>query len=106
MGPLCIPVDCGKTTGGFASEPKREVQLYKSKYSALGRGGGCLLFTAFLGSVVTRAGKSCQHIITVGDATGDGEYWIDPDGSGDSFKAFCDMTTDGGMFHFCCLHFN
>ena len=30
-----------------------------------------------------------------GYSTGNGAYWIDPDGSG-AFEAFCDMTTDGG----------
>ena len=25
----------------------------------------------------------------------DGNYWIDPDGSG-AFEVYCDMTTDGG----------
>ncbi|XP_015772417.1 PREDICTED: uncharacterized protein LOC107350695 [Acropora digitifera] len=51
---------------------------------------------AFLGSVSTRAAKSCKQIIMDGDSTGDGEYWMDPEGSGNSFKAFCDMRTDGG----------
>lgn len=27
---------------------------------------------------------------------GDGEFWIDPDASGDAFKVYCDMTTDKG----------
>ena len=27
---------------------------------------------------------------------GNGEYWVDPQGTGNSFRAFCDMTTDGG----------
>jgi len=35
---MCIPVDRGKTTRGFASKPKEEAQLYKNKYAALGRG--------------------------------------------------------------------
>lgn len=26
----------------------------------------------------------------------DGEYWIDPEKSGNPLKVFCDMTTDGG----------
>ena len=54
------------------------------------------LVAALLGSVPFKAAKSCQHIIQSGDSTGNGEYWVDPQGTGNSFKAFCDMTTDGG----------
>ena len=32
-----------------------------------------------------------------GGSRGDGEYWIDPEWSGNPLKAFCDMTNDGGM---------
>ena len=53
---------------------------------------------ALLGSVPFRAAESCQHIIQSGDSTGSGEYWVDPQGNGNSFKASCDMTTDGGLF--------
>ena len=42
------------------------------------------------------AAKSCQHILEVGDSRGNGDYWIDPEGNGNPFKAFCDMNTDGG----------
>jgi hypothetical protein len=38
---------------------------------------------------------SCLDILESGDSTGDGTYWIDPDGTG-AFEAYCDMTTDGG----------
>ena len=51
---------------------------------------------ALLGSASFRAAKSCQHIIQSGDSTGNEEYWVDPQGSGNPFKVFCDMTTDGG----------
>ena len=30
-----------------------------------------------------------------GYSTGDGTYWLDPDGSG-AFEAYCDMTTENG----------
>ena len=53
-----------------------------------------------LGSVPFRAAESCQHIIQGGDSIGNGEYWVDPQGNGNSFKVFCDMTTDGGTLVF------
>ena len=59
-----------------------------------------ICMTALLGSVPFRAANSCQHIIQSGDSTGSGEYWVDPQGNGNSFKAFCDMTTDGGTLVF------
>ncbi|KAL9957131.1 hypothetical protein ACROYT_G038733 [Oculina patagonica] len=39
---------------------------------------------------------SCKDIRDSGDSKGDGEYWIDPEKSGNPLKVFCDMTTDGG----------
>ena len=39
---------------------------------------------------------SCVDIRDSGDSRGDGEYWIDPERSGNPLKVFCDMTTDGG----------
>ena len=41
------------------------------------------------------AAISCNEPATMGYNTGDGFYWIDPDGSG-PFEAYCDMTTDDG----------
>ncbi len=43
-------------------------------------------------------GLSCSHILENGAPTGDGAYWIDPDGAGgdDPFQVYCDMTYDGG----------
>ena len=44
------------------------------------------------------AGVDCLDILENGGSTGDGTYWIDPDGDGgaDPFEAYCDMTTSGG----------
>jgi hypothetical protein len=38
---------------------------------------------------------SCKDILDRGYSSGDGNYWVDPDGSS-AFEAYCDMTTDGG----------
>ena len=50
------------------------------------------------GGSQTAAGLSCEDILTAGASTGDGVYWIDPNGgsSSDAFQVWCDMTTDGG----------
>jgi len=43
-------------------------------------------------------GASCKAIKDSYPGSGDGTYWIDPDGDGGSapFQVYCDMTTDGG----------
>ena len=44
-------------------------------------------------------GLTCKDILDNGRDDGDGDYTIDPDGSGagiDPFDVYCDMTTDGG----------
>ena len=44
-------------------------------------------------------GLTCDDILDMGRSTGDGDYFIDPDGYGtglDPFEVYCDMTTDGG----------
>ena len=38
---------------------------------------------------------TCMDIATIAPTLGDGEYWIDPDGSNPTLVS-CDMTTDGG----------
>jgi hypothetical protein len=43
----------------------------------------------------TCSSESCKTILDDGYSTGDGTYWINPDGQG-AFEAYCDMTTDGG----------
>jgi hypothetical protein len=40
-------------------------------------------------------GTDCLQILEDGYSSGDGTYWIDPDGSG-AFEVECDMTVDGG----------
>lgn len=55
-----------------------------------------LFLSAKKGSKALVPGSSCKDILISGDAEGDGEYWIDPTASGDPFRVFCDMVTDGG----------
>ena len=46
---------------------------------------------------------SCKAILDDGFSTGDGTYWLDPDGDSSAispFQAYCDMTTDGGGIYF------
>lgn len=50
-----------------------------------------------LGKDISKPGLSCKDIADRQVyPQGDGEYWIAPDGSNNSFIAYCDMTTDGG----------
>ena len=57
--------------------------------------GDPFVTTGSTGASSTCAATSCKTILDDGYSTGDGTYWIDPDGSG-AFEAYCDMTTDGG----------
>ena len=56
----------------------------------------CYCFAAIKGLYFNQPGHSCKDIRDLGDSKGDGEYWIDPEKGGHSFKVYCDMTTDGG----------
>ena len=51
--------------------------------------------SSFSGATQKCAAESCMEILDEGFGTGDGIYWINPDGSG-AFEVYCDMTTDGG----------
>ena len=39
---------------------------------------------------------SCKEILDSGHSRGDGEYWIDPEKSGNPLKVYCDMSRSGG----------
>ena len=39
---------------------------------------------------------SCKEILRSGHSKGDGEYWIDPEKSGNPLKVYCDMSRYGG----------
>ena len=53
-------------------------------------------FVAIRGLYSYQPAHSCEDIWDSGYSKGDGEYWIDPEKSGNPLKVFCDMTTDGG----------
>ena len=55
-----------------------------------------LFFVGIRGFFANHPAHSCKDIRNSGDSKGDGEYWIDPEKSGNPLNAFCDMTTDGG----------
>jgi len=50
------------------------------------------------GQTPERPGVHCLDILNSGNSRGDGFYWIDPNGGSadDSFRAYCDMETEGG----------
>ena len=44
---------------------------------------------------------SCKEILDSGHSKGDGEYWIDPEKSGNPVKVYCDMSRyDGKKMNF------
>ena len=56
-----------------------------------------LFFAAIKGLNSNQPAHSCKDIRESGDSKGDGEYWIDPEKTGNPIKVYCDMTTDGGI---------
>ena len=48
-----------------------------------------------IGAFASCGAESCLEIVELGASTGDGFYYLDPDGSGATLWE-CDMTTDGG----------
>ncbi len=60
---------------------------------------GIKLDSGLDGQTALTASPSCDALHTYNLALPDGAYWLDPDGVGvgaGSFRAWCDMTTDGG----------
>jgi len=57
-----------------------------------------LVWTGPDGSAQAYAGLSCKALLDAGYSTGNGTYWIDPNGgsTSDAFRAYCDMTSNGG----------
>ena len=63
-----------------------------------GNGSSLLLISDKDGTSQANAGESCKQVLDDGFSTGDGTYWINPDGGNTSnaFQVYCDMTTSGG----------
>ena len=63
-----------------------------------GNGVALLQVSNSNGQTQSSAGESCKAILDDGFSTGDGIYWINPDGgsTANAFQVYCDMTTDGG----------
>ncbi len=55
-------------------------------------------YLGYDGLTAGSAAPSCKDLKTTLPASGDGVYWLDPDGAGGvaPFQAYCDMTRDGG----------
>ena len=71
--------------------------MFKPSFEQPGPDVDVLLFVvATPGLIPNDPAQSCKEIKDLGISNGDGEYWIDPGRTNRSFKAYCDMTTDGG----------
>jgi hypothetical protein len=52
---------------------------------------------ALSGTAASCAAIDCNDILSSGNSSGDGTYWIDPNSDGvDPMEVYCDMSTDGG----------
>ena len=49
-----------------------------------------------LGDDADCAGESCADVLADDSSNADGDYWLDPTGSGSAAEYTCDMSTDGG----------
>jgi hypothetical protein len=48
------------------------------------------------GSSAAHAARDCKTLLADYPSTSDGVYWLDPEGQGNAFQTYCDMTTNGG----------
>ena len=63
-----------------------------------GNGVGLLQVSNNNGQSQASSGLTCKTLLDNGFSTGDGIYWIDPDGGSttNALQAYCDMTANGG----------
>jgi len=63
-----------------------------------GNGSNLFVVSDKDGTSQINAGESCKAILDDGHSTGDGTYWVNPDGgdTSNAFQVYCDMTTSGG----------
>lgn len=85
------------TCGNGIVEPSEECDDGNNT-SGDGCSASCL---AAYGLIETKAGTSCQDILTTntaaGEKIGDGVYWLDPEADGKgAFRVWCDQTVNGG----------
>ncbi|XP_028518395.1 uncharacterized protein LOC114576277 [Exaiptasia diaphana] len=60
-------------------------------------GFNCTCKRGFFGDgKICHVARSCKGIKDLGYSRGDGEYWVDPENTGQPFIVYCDMTTDSG----------
>jgi len=90
-----ITVTSGNTTGSFDIVVSNGGVL---NTEWLGNGDNLIKIVNGDGTSQTTAAESCKGILDDGFSTGDGTYWINPDGgdTSNAFQVYCDMTTDGG----------
>jgi hypothetical protein len=61
--------------------------------------GGSSTLSSIASGSTAPYGVSCRQLLAAGHANGNGVYWVDPDGDGNTanaFEVYCDMTSDGG----------
>ncbi|KXJ23485.1 Protocadherin Fat 4 [Exaiptasia diaphana] len=63
-------------------------------------GFNCTCKRGFFGDgKICHVARSCKGIKDLGYSRGDGEYWVDPENTGQPFIVYCDMTTDSGQLY-------
>lgn len=95
-------VDAGLTSASVNGSLTTEGQTWTcsvtasdGELSAASASASVRIESCALGSDAGCPGASCLDVLEAGASTGDGIYWVDPDGAG-AFMAYCDMRDDDG----------